>query len=154
MWVKVEGALTTTAFVEATEIKILDGELDEWQIETYVASVDSAGSELVTTLGVRVLATPKTQMKGHQSKGHTTFAFVGAGDKIEAEGKPQKDGTLLADELDVERSKKKQPDLVVKNEHEIVARIEGLDPDKFQVVLMGITVQLSDETRSKTPFVE
>lgn len=154
MWVKVEGELMAAGFLEATEIKILDGELDEWQIETYVASVDSAGAELMTTLGVRVLATPKTQMKGHQSKGHTTFAFVGADDQIEAEGKPQKDGALLADELEVERSKKKRPDFVPKNEHEVRARIERVDAANLQVILMGLTVQLSDKTRNKTPFVE
>jgi len=154
IWVEVEGALVAERLVEATEIKIFDGELDEWQIETYVASVDVERGTLMTTLGVPVLTTPKTLMKGPKKKDRITFAFVGVDDKVEVEGKPQRDGSMVADEVEIEKSKKRKPDLVPSNEHEIRARIEKVDAAKLQIVLMGFTVQLTDLTRNKTPFVE
>jgi hypothetical protein len=154
LWVQVEGPLTSAGVVEAAEIKILDGELDEWQIESYVAAVDADRGTLMTTLGLPVVVTLKTLMKGPKKKDRVTFAFVGVDDKVEVEGKLQKDGTMLADELEVEKSKKRDPDLAPVNEHEIRGRIEKVDAARYQVVLLGFTVQLSDKTRNKTSFVE
>jgi hypothetical protein len=154
MWVEVEGALTAERFVEAAKIKIYDGELDESQIETYVASVDTERGTLMTTLGIPVVSTPKTLMKGPKERDQITFAFVGVDDNVEIEGKLQNDGTMLADEVEVEKSKKRKPDLVVKNKHEIRARIDSVDVERHRIVLMGLTVQLNDNTRNKTPFFE
>lgn len=154
IWVEVQGALTAERFIEADKIKILDGELDECQIETYVASVDAERGTLMTTLGIPVVSTPKTLMKGPKKKDHITFEFVGVDDNVEIEGKLQSDGTMLADEVEVEKSKKRKPELVTENDHEIRARIDNVDAGQHRIVLMGFTVQLSDKTRNKTPFVE
>jgi len=154
MWVEIEGALVSERFIDATKIKILDGELDEWQIETYVATVNYEKGTVMTTMGVPVLTTIKTQMKGPKKKDRITFAYVSIEDKVEVEGKPQRDGSMVANEFEIEKSKRRKPDLVPKNEHEIRGRIEKVDAEKRQIVLMGFTVQLSDQTRNKTPFVE
>ena len=152
MWVKVEGGRNPEGVLEATKIKIHDGELDEVEIESHVAEVDLVHTTLVTTLGVRVVANPSTKLKGPKQQRQVSFAFLEAGDRIDVEGQLQKDGSLLAEELDIEKSKRLRPDLELENKHELAARIESIDADKRRVVLLGIPVQLSERTRNKNPL--
>jgi hypothetical protein len=149
MWIEVDGALTPDRVLEATVIKLLDGELDEWQIETNVLSVDTKRRTIMSTFGMLFVSTSKTVLKGPK-KGAIDFSFFGVDDRIEVEGRLQKDGSLLADELEVEKSKKLKPDLVPKNHHQLRTRIESVDAEKLQITTMGIKVQLSAQTRNKT----
>lgn len=150
MWIKVEGQRRTDGVLQATEIKILDGELDEWEIESYVAGVDLVHMKLSTTLGLDVVANAKTRLDGPDGQKSITFAFFEVGDKIEIEGQWQSDGTILAEDIDIEKSKRLQPDMVAKNKHEIRGRIDKLDATAHQVELVGITVQFDTDTKNKT----
>ena len=147
MWVEVKGALDAKGVLLAARLRVMDGERDEWEIETHVAAVDSTNMLVTTALGSRVVVTAKTELRGPGLNGGVPFAFLTVGDVVEVEGKPQKDGTMLADELKVEKSKRRKPDLQPSNEHELKARIESIAADKRQIVLMGITVQLDENTR-------
>lgn len=147
MWVEVKGALDPKGQLLASRLRVLDGERDEWEIETHVAAVDSLHMLITTALGNRVVVTAKTALRGPGNAGGVPFAFLVVGDVVEVEGKPQKDGSMLADELKVEKSKRRKPDLQPKNEHELKARIESITADKRQIVLMGLIVQLDENTR-------
>jgi hypothetical protein len=151
MWVEIEGALDSTGVLVASEIKILDGELDEWQLETLVGGVELARMTLSTQIGLRVVATEKTELEGPKGAGPVTFAAVGAGDRVEVEGRPQKDGSLLADRIEIEKPKHGSPP---KNEHELKARVEEVDGENRRLKLMGISVQCDARTRNKTKFVD
>ncbi len=150
MWIKVEGERVDGGILRATEIKILYGELDEWEIESYIASIDPVRLQLGTTLGVEVLANAKTRFEGPKDKKNVTFAFFEVDDRVEIEGQLQNDGTFLAESIDIDKSKRLRPNMVVKNEHEIRARVDSIDADAHRVVLMGITVQFDDRTKDKS----
>ncbi len=149
MWIEVDGSLTPEGVLDAQVIKLLDGELDEWQIETNVLSVDMKRRTIQSTFGMLFVSTPKTVLKGPKNEA-VDFSFFGVDDRIEVEGRLQKDGSLLADELEIEKSKKQKSDLQVKNHHELRTRIESVDAENLQITTMGIKVQLSAQTRNKT----
>ncbi len=147
MWVEVEGGLVSVGVFVAKEIKILDGEPDEWQIETLVGTVDLPQLTLATRLGLRIVTTEKTECEGRKDEHDVSLADLAADDRVEVEGRLQKDGSLLADKIEIEK-----PVNPPKNEHELKARIEAVDADNRQVRLMGILVQCDEHTRIKTPF--
>jgi uncharacterized protein DUF5666 len=154
VWVKVSGKLTPARVLDATKIKIMDGELDEVDVESFVESVDLVKMTVQTTLGIRVVATPTTDMDGPKHHHDVSFTFLAIGDRVDVEGQLQKDGSLVAEEIEIEKSKRLQPDYEPDNKHEITARIESIDAEKHRIVLLGIPVQLSETTRNKTPLLD
>jgi hypothetical protein len=153
MWVDVEGTLSDGAFV-ATEIVILDGELDEVGMETQVASVDLGQLSLVTDVGVRVVAESSTEIEGPKEQRNASFSFLGIGDHVELEGQLQKDGSILAEKIEIEESKRLHPDLAPRDEHELKSKIQSIDTEHRRIVLLGIAVQLSDNTVNKSPLLD
>jgi len=154
MWIKVEGERTADGMLRATEIKVLYGELDEWEVESHIDSVDVVHLKLMTTLGLEVAANSKTRLDGPAGQKRITFAFFEPGDQVEIEGQWQNDGTFLAEDIDVEKSKKLHPDMRVNNRHEIRGRIDAIDAQLHRVVLVGITVLFDEDTKNKTPKVD
>jgi uncharacterized protein DUF5666 len=154
VWVKVSGKLTPERVIDATKIKIMDGELDEVDVESFVESLDLVKMTVQTTLGIRVVATPTTDMDGPKHHHDVPFTFLSIGDRVDVEGQLQKDGSLVAEEIEIEKSKRVQPDYEPDNKHEITARIESVDAKKHRIVLLGIPVQLSETTRNKTPLLD
>jgi hypothetical protein len=102
MWVKVEGQRTPDGILEATRVRVYDGELDEVAVETEVAAVDLVRMTLETTLGLRVLATPNTEIEGPSHRRHLVLAVVGVGDRVEVEGQLERDGSLRP-KIDIEK---------------------------------------------------
>jgi len=148
VWVKVEG-LPRDGILHATKIKILATALDESEISSTIASVDAAARSLQTELGVTVFATHRTDVQGLDSE-RIPFASLKPGDRVESEGQIQRDGSLLADEIDLERP---MHDREVE-EDEITARAESVDPATHRIVLLGVTVQVDAKTRNVTPKLE
>lgn len=144
MWVKVEGQPAAGNGLQATRFKALGGDLDESEVSSTVVAVDTERKTLETRIGVKVVATLRTAIKGRRK--HDTFASLRVGDRIETEGQLQKDGTLLADEIEVKKS--------ADDEDEITGRIEGVDTGTHQIRLLGIPVQLDAGTRNKTPIFD
>jgi len=148
-WVKVEGRLRD-GILHATKIKILASALDESEVSSAVVSVDAEARSLRTELGVIVFATHRTDVRGFDSE-RIPFASLKPGDRVECEGQIQRDGSLLADEIDLERP---VHDREVVEEDEITARTESVDTATHRIVLLGVTVQVDAKTRNVTPKLD
>jgi hypothetical protein len=146
MWVKVEGVLTSDGSVEASRIKLYAGDLDEVELVSEVTAVDLVRTTVQTAVGVRVVATPNTEMEGPKHRRHVSLAFLGAGDRVKIEGQLQKDGSLLAEEIDMDKPSR-QPD-----EHALTARIESIDTTRHRIMLLGVPVHVTRGTRVRNPL--
>lgn len=148
-WVKVEGRLRD-GILHATKIKILAAALDESEVCSAIASVDSEARSLRTELGVTIIATHRTDVRGFESE-RIAFASLKPGDRVESEGQIQRDGSLLAEEIDLERP---MHDRSIVDDDEITARTESVDPATHRIVLLGVTVQVDANTRNVTPRLD
>jgi hypothetical protein len=105
---------------------------------------------LETTLGLRIVATPSTEIEGPGEKRHLVLAALSAGDRVEAEGQLEKDGSLRAEKIDIEKPKRSEHGPLPEN-HELTARIESVDAAAQRIVLLGLQVQLGPTTRLRLP---
>jgi hypothetical protein len=144
----VEGRAAGPSALRATELKFLPGDRDESQVTAAIVALDPATSSFRTTLGVRVRTDQRTEFQD-RSNTRSRFAALQPGMRVEAEGKVGKDGTLAADEVEIERSKRSgaPPD-----DDEITGRIESVDARGRQVVVLGVTVSFDERTRLKSPI--
>jgi len=71
------------------------------------------------------------------------------GDRVEAEGQLQKNGALLADEIEIQ---KRQEDR--EEDEELTGRIESVEVGSRMIVLLGTRVYFDDKTKNKSPFPE
>jgi hypothetical protein len=150
MWVKVEGGPAAAGGLQATEIKILNGELDESEVTAVIVSIDSTHRSLKLEPGLVVVVPLPTEVQGRKSK-RRSLSALRPGDRVEAEGQLQKDGTLLVDDLELKRPEK--PD-ETPDEDELTGRIESIDAAARRIVLLGIPVRLDERTRNKTPYLD
>lgn len=154
MWVKVDGEMHPDGALYAEDIKIYPGELDEWEVSSNVTAVDMTQMSLQTEFGITVQANERTDMQGPKGNRHIGFTLLSEGDRIETEGQWQKDGTFIAEEIEIKKSKRLKPELKYKNEHEITARIESVDKATHSIVLMGVHIFFSPETRNKSLLLD
>lgn len=150
MWVKVEGGPAAAGGLQATEIKILNGELDESEVTAVIVSIDSTHRSLKLEPGLVVVVPLPTEVQGRKSK-RRSLSALRPGDRVEAEGQLQKDGTLLVDDLELKRPE--EPD-ETPDEDELTGRIESIDAAARRIVLLGIPVRLDERTRNKTPYLD
>ena len=147
-WVKVEGGLESPKMLRANEIKVLRGDLDEVEITGSVVAVDADKKTFTTAFGIQVVTNHRTEFQ-LPDRGRGSFAALQPGVRIEAEGQFQRDGTLLADEVEI-----KKPAAVSKphpDDDEITGRIETLDAAAHRFGVLGITVECDAHTKNKTP---
>ena len=149
MWVKVDGVMRDVA-LHADEIKIYAGELDEWEISSNVVAVDVTEMTLETGFGISVQASERTDLQGPDGHKHIGFTFLSVGDRIEIEGQWQKEGRFIAEEIEVEESKRLDPELVLEAEQEVTARIEAVDVVTKSIQILGVRIFLSEQTRNKS----
>ena len=149
MWVKVEGMMRDGA-LHADEIRIYAGDLDEWEISSNVVEIDVTQMTLKTGFGVTIQASERTDLQGPNGHKHIGFPFLSVGDRLEIEGQWQKEGLFIAEEIEVEDSKRLEPKLEYKNEHEVTARIESVDPETSSVQMVGVRVFFDQKTRNKS----
>ncbi len=151
VWVKVEGPLGAGQVVRASEIKVLRGDLDEVEVKGTVTVLDVARKRLTMGNGLQVVTNHRTEIQGGPGR-HVAFSELRQGDRVEAEGQIQKDGTLLADEIEIKRLDPKPE----KNsdEDEITGRIEAVDASLHRLVVLGVAVVCDESTKNKTPVPE
>jgi hypothetical protein len=104
-----------------------------------------------TTLGLRVVATPSTEIEGPGEARHLVLASLAAGDRVEVEGQLEKDGSLRAEKIDVEKAKPPKPGANPEDKHELTARIESIDSAGHRIVVLGLPVRLGPSTRIRLP---
>jgi hypothetical protein len=152
MWVKAEGQRAADGVLHAARIKVYGAELDEVAVSSQVAAVDLVGMKIETAVGVRVVATASTELEGPGPRGHLTLAVLEIGDRVKIEGRLQKDGTLLAQEIDIDKAKRPALDPQGGKKHQLTAAIESIDAAGRRIVLLGVPVQLSEQTRIRSPL--
>jgi hypothetical protein len=149
-WVKIEGETRPAGGVLGREIKVVHGDFDESEITATVTGVDANRKAITTNLGVGVETTVRTQVHARGAQ-QDTFASLHVGDRIEAEGQLQKNGTLLADEIKI----KKAPEPEQKaDEDELSGRIEAVDVEARKIVVLGVAIYFDELTKNKTPFMD
>lgn len=148
MFVKAEGALDPHGGLRAEKFKIVLGELDESEVTTTIVRVDAEHRTIETALGVRVVTDRRSELQGKQ--GAVAFTSLEPGDQIEAEGQLQRDGTLLASEIEIRPPKPagKPPE-----ESEISGKIESVDQRTRTFVVLGTTVHVDENTKNQTRIV-
>lgn len=147
-WVKVEGRIDPAGGLRAREIKVYHGDRDEVEIATTVTAVDLDQRSFVTRFGIRVETNSRTDVEGSK-KLRTSFSALQVGDRIEAEGQMQKNGTLLADEIEIKKREKDKED-----DDEITGRVESVDVEGHTAVVLGTRIFFDDRTKNKSPFPE
>lgn len=150
MWVKVDGQRGPDGVLQASRIRVYAGELDEVTLESDAAAVDVARLKLQTSLGVRVVATPQTEMDGPGRQRHVSLASVHVGDRVKIAGQLQKDGSLLAEEIEIEESRPAEGGRRPTDEHELTARIESIDRAGLRIVVVGLPIQVGAGTRMRS----
>ena len=150
MWIKVEGRLDPAGGLRAREVKVLHGERDESEITTGITALDPDGRSFRTPLGIQVETNSRTAVESAK-KTRSSFSALRVGDLIEAEGQFQKNGTLLADEIEI---KKRERDRAEDEDEEITGRIESVDVSGRKVVVLGISIYLDEKTKNKSPYPE
>jgi hypothetical protein len=146
-WIKVEGRLDTHGGLRARELKFIAGDRDEAQVTTSITSIDPLAKSFRTSMGIQVVTDRRTEVQGRE-KHQTSFSALQPGVRVEAEGKLRKDGAFLAEEVEIQKTKKDgdSPD-----DDEITGRIESVDGQARKVVLLGIPVFFDDRTKLKSP---
>lgn len=145
-WVQLEGTARRASPVLCIEVRPLAGDFldDDYSLKGLVQTVDAAKREF-TIGGSRIRVTggttydnPKGTFKG--------FMDLRPGMVVEVEGAFLQDRALLAVEVDDE-SDEIARDPRVRDEIEIVGKIERIDPRRRLVKVMGIEFQINRRTR-------
>ena len=150
MWVKIELERTLENVLKASKVKAYTGELDEVTIESGVAAVDVSRLTVQTSIGLRVVASPSTKMEGPKQQRHLSPAFVAVGDRVKIAGQRQKDGSLLAEEIEIEGPTRPEGRLEGREVHELTAPIESIDAAGRRLVVFGLVVELHVGTRIRS----
>jgi len=148
--VKIEGEMRRGGGLLGREIKVVHGDFDESEITATVTGLDANRKAITTNLGVGVETTVRTQVHARGAQ-QDTFASLQVGDHIEAEGQLQKNGTLLADEIEIKKAKKSGQKA---DEDELSGRIEAVDVEARKIVVLGVAVYFDEQTKNKTPFMD
>jgi hypothetical protein len=147
MWVKLEGERALHGALSASKLRLYAGDLDEVTLESDVATVDASRLTLHTSIGVRVVATPHTEIEGPERRRHLGLALIAVGDRVKVAGQLQEDGSLLAEEIDIEDSRRQQAAPPAKDAYELRAPLESIDTAGWRIVVLGLRIQLGEETR-------
>jgi hypothetical protein len=149
MWLRVEGRLAPDGVLRASRVKVYDGELDEAAVESDVVAVDLVRMTVETRVGVRALATPKTDIEGPRRRRHLNLMDLAVGDVVDIEGRLRRDGSLLAEKIEIEKAGPRRPD-PPRNNHKLTAPIESIDAAGRRIVVFGLSVQVGEDARFRS----
>jgi len=149
-WVKVEGEARSGGGIHGREIKVMHGDFDETEVTAIIVAVDANRKSITTNLGIGIETSARTQVHAPKHQ-NGSFSSLQTGDQIEAEGQLQKNGTLLADEIEIKKAAKSGQK---HDEEELSGRIESVDVNARKIVMLGVTVYFDEQTKNKTPFMD
>jgi len=150
LWVKVEGEWMG-GVLRADELRVFHGELDQSEVTSVVASADSASGRIRSQLGVEIVVSSRTEFQ-KDGAGHG-WSVLAPGVLVEADGQLQRDGTLLADELEIRVPSEKARPAGWYREQELTGRIDAVDQATHTLTVLGVTVRCDARTRNKTRFI-
>ncbi|MCI0693257.1 DUF5666 domain-containing protein [candidate division KSB1 bacterium] len=145
-WVKLEGGVQKDFSVWCKELKILTGDFldDEWSISMIVKKVDPEKQQVQI---MQLLV--KFKQDAEYQAGLKGFSDVKAGMYLDVDGTYLKDGTFLAKQVEDESIKLvEKPETA--NEADIKGKVEKVDPANNTLTIMGITVRITDTTKSRS----
>ena len=149
LWIQIEGEWAN-GVLRADEVKVMHGELDQAEVSSLVAAFDSVTARIRTQLGVEIAVSKRTEFEKDARRG---WSAVTVGALVEAEGPIQRDGSLLADELEIKQPAAKQRLRGSYVEHELTGRIDAIDVAARTLTVFGVTVRCDAQTRNKTRFI-
>jgi hypothetical protein len=147
MWIKVEGRPEQAGGLRVLEIKVLHGDRDESEVTTTIRTIDAEHRSFSTRLGIGVETNARSRVQGVM-KVRSSFSALRVGDRVEAEGQLQKNGTLLADEIEIKRQEQGEAD----DDEEITGRIESVDAAARKAVVLGTQIFFDERTKNKSRF--
>jgi hypothetical protein len=148
-WVQFEGAIQKDYTIMCTQLKIMTGDFldDDWSLVGVVRKVDQEKQEMeIMRIPIKVHKDTEYENEAGTFKG---FSQVKVGSYVEIEGTYLKDGTFLAKEVEDE-SQKVAEDSGLENTLEAEGKIEKVDAAKSTFTIMGITVKITDKTKSRS----
>jgi hypothetical protein len=149
LWIKIEGEWAD-GVLRADEVKVVHGELDQAEVSSLVVAFDSVTARIRTQLGVEIAVSKRTQFEKEARRG---WSAVTVGALVEAEGPIQRDGTLLADELEIKAPRSSPRPAGAYVEQELTGRIDAVDAAARTLTVFGVTVRCDAQTRNKTRFI-
>jgi len=148
-WVELEGTVQATSPLLCTEVKQLAGDFldDDYSITGVVTAVDASKREFAIR-GCRIRVTDRT-IYGNDEGNLRGFSDLRPGLLVDVEGTFLQSLTLVAAEVDDESSEMAlKPRL--KDQVEVVGKLEQVDVRKRVVTVMGITFQITDKTKLRS----
>jgi hypothetical protein len=145
-WVKMEGSVQKDLSVQCKELKILTGDFldDEWSISMIVKNIDPEKQQ------VEIMRMPvKIKPDAEYQAGLKGFSDLKVGMYLDVDGTYLKDGTFLAKQVEDESIKLvEKPETA--NEVDIKGKVEKIDAANNTFTIMGITVRITDKTKSRS----
>lgn len=148
-WIELEGTIQATSPLLCTEVKQLAGDFldDDCAITGVVTAVDPSNREFAIH-GCRIRVTDRT-IYGNDEGALRDFSDLRPGMLVDVEGTFLQSLTLVAAEVDDESGElARHPRL--KDQVEVVGKLERLDVRKRVVTVMGITFQITDKTKLRS----
>src|SRR5262245_9051072 len=148
-WIQLDGKVRGESSAWCTELKQLAGDFldDDWSIQGALQAVDPGRQEF--TIGgchIQVSASTTYDDPHHKIKG---LHDLRPGMLLDVEGTFLRTGTLLAAEVDDESDERaRRPSL--KDQVEIVGRIEKVDTRQRMITVMGVPFQVTDKTKLRS----
>lgn len=148
-WVQMEGTVQQDLTVMCTQLKFMTGDFldDDWSLVGVVRKVSQEKQEMeIMRIPIKVHKDTEYENEDGTFKG---FSQVKVGSFVEIEGTFLKDGTFLAKEVEDE-SQKMAEDAGLENTLEAEGKIEKVDAAKSTFTVMGITVKITNQTKSRS----
>jgi uncharacterized protein DUF5666 len=148
-WIELEGTAQGASPLLCTEVKQLAGDFldDDCAITGVITSVDAKKREFAIR-GCRIRASDRT-IYGNDEGAFRGFSDLRPGMLVDVEGTFVQGLTLLAAEIDDESSEMaRNPRL--KDQVDLVGKLEQVDVRKGVVTVMGIKFQITDKTKLRS----
>jgi len=145
-WIRLKGEVQDLDVVRCTDVRVLMGDFldNDWSVRGTIVAVGPGRRLTVGPFGIDL--TDDAIFENTRGKA-VLFSDLRVGALVEAEGSYRKDGTLLADEVDEPDDAASRPGS--DRQIEILARVEGVNLVKRQIVAMGTVFQVNDDTQVK-----
>lgn len=148
-WIEFEGIPQKDFSIFCEEIEAIYGEVedDDWEISGMISSI-YPDEKKVFLLNLPIIFDEKVEYEDDFNV-IKSFSDLKAGMFIEVEGTLLKDGSFQALEVG-----QMEPKDVKLNRVEWTGKVQAVNPDALTIIVLGHTVQLTNETKIKSPVTD
>jgi hypothetical protein len=148
-WVRLKGIVRKDLPILCTDVRFLTGDFldDDWTLTGLLSKIDQEKQQ-IEILGLPIKINKGTVFQKFTGTGKG-FADLEVDMLLQVQGTYLKDGTFLAKEVENETG-----DLITDPEEkyqvDATGKVDKIDSAKRRITLMGITFQLTDQTKGKS----